>query len=606
VGTPVTRLRFGSFELDPRSGELRKNGELVRLPPQPFKVLSLLARRSGDVVTRSEIREQIWSDVTFVDFDQGLNFCVRQIREALGDDAGAPQYIETLPRRGYRFLLPVDSPEPSLAPTSATRMIVLPFRMPRPDPEIEFLAFSLPDAMTNSLSGLESLVMRSSLVASRFAGAAVDPKAIAAEADVDVVLSGSLLRSGEQLRLSTQLTEVPAGTLLWSRTWQVSLGDLFRVEDELTSRVVESLALPLTVRERGLLTRDAPCTPKAYELYLRGNQLSQDPKQWSGALDLYLRAVAEDPRCAPAWARLGRIYHVTGKYLESGASDHLDRAEAAFRRALEINPDLPLAHKLYAQLEVDVGRARDALARLLGRARSADPDVCAGLVSTCRYCGLLDASLAADERARRLEPKVRTSVAHTWFLRRDYERLAALRIEEIPYIGAMALAELGRRDEAVESLRRLEEKTRTRIRDFMIAARTLLEGRRDESVAAVERIVTSDFRDPEGLFYLTRHLAHLNETGAALGLFRRVIEGGFFCFPAMARDPWLEPLRRTAEFTALLREAETRHADAAAIFARLHGDVLLSVGQRSTAPPSRRPDRRPSAARPHAWPARDP
>jgi DNA-binding winged helix-turn-helix (wHTH) protein/tetratricopeptide (TPR) repeat protein len=591
MGASPTRLRFGPFDADPTSGELRKGGELVHLPPQPFKVLMLLARRSGDVVTRDEIRDQVWNTATFVDFDQGLNFCIRQIREALGDDAGAPQYIETLPRRGYRFLLPVDAAEAKPAPGSTTRLIVLPFRLLRPDPEIEFLAFSLPDAIINSLSGLESLVIRSSLVAARFAGMAVDPAAIAVEADVDVVLAGTLIKSGEQLRVAIQLTEVPAGTLLWSRTWQLSIGDLFQVEDELAGRVVESLALPLTARERGLLKRDIPSTGKAYELYLRGNQLSQDPKQWHVARDLYERAVAEDPRFAPAWARLGRIHHVTGKYQESGGTESLDLAEAAFNTALAINPELPLAHKLFAQLEVDLGRGLDAMVRLLGRARSADADVSAGLVSACRYCGLLDASAAADARARRLEPHIRTSVAHTWFLRGDYDRLAALKLAENPYIGAIALAALGRGGEAVAALQALEATTRTRLRDFMIAARTLIEGRRDDSVAAVERIVASNFRDPEGLFYLARHLAHLNETDAALRLLRRVIEGGFFCYPAMDGDAWLEPLRRTPEFAALIRQAQARHAEAAAAFARLQGDVLLGV-ERQRKPPAAKPDTR--------------
>lgn len=591
MGASTTLLRFGPFDVDPSSGELRKDGALVHLPPQPFKVLMLLARRSGDVVTRDEIRDQVWSTATFVDFDQGLNFCIRQIREALGDEAGAPHYIETLPRRGYRFLLPVDAADAKPAPASATRLIVLPFRLLRPDPEIEFLAFSLPDAIINSLSGLESLVIRSSLVASRFAGMPVAPAAIAAEADVDVVLAGTLIKSGEHLRVSIQLTEVPAGTLLWSHTWQLPIGDLFQVEDELASRVVESLALPLTARERGLLKRDIPSTGKAYELYLRGNQASQDPKQWNIALDLYERAIAEDPRFAPAWARLGRIHHVTGKYQESGGTESLDRAEAAFTTALAINPELPLAHKLFAQLEVDLGRALDAMVRLLGRAHSADADVCAGLVSACRYCGLLDASVAADARARRLEPHIRTSVAHTWFLRGDYDRLGALKLAENPYIGAIALAALGRGSEAVAALQSLEETTRTRLRDFMIAARTLIEGRRDDSVAAVQRIVASNFRDPEGLFYLARHLAHLNETDAALRLLRRVIEGGFFCFPAMDGDAWLEPLRGTPEFAALLRQAHARHAEAAAAFARLQGDVLLGV-ERQRKPPAPRPGTR--------------
>ena len=126
-----TFLRFAAFELHPSSGELRRHGDLVKLSPQPFKVLEALVRRGGEVVTRDEIRERIWRADTFVDFDQSLNFCIRQIREALGDDAEAPRYIETLPRRGYRFVARVESAEPERA-DSPTRLIVLPFRMLRP------------------------------------------------------------------------------------------------------------------------------------------------------------------------------------------------------------------------------------------------------------------------------------------------------------------------------------------------------------------------------------------------------------------------------------------------------------------------------------------
>src|SRR5438105_13318817 len=151
---PATILRFDSFELDTGSGELRRHGDRIKLPPQPFRVLELLVRRSGEVLTRAEIRERIWCDDTFVDFEQGLNFCIRQIREAVGDTAVAPRFIETLPRRGYRFLLPVEMSSIPVEPKAVTRLIVLPFRMLRPDPETDFLAFSLPDALTTSLSGL--------------------------------------------------------------------------------------------------------------------------------------------------------------------------------------------------------------------------------------------------------------------------------------------------------------------------------------------------------------------------------------------------------------------------------------------------------------------
>jgi TolB-like protein len=452
----------------------------------------------------------------------------------------------------------------------------------RSDPETEFLAFSLPDAITTSVSGLASLVVRSSIVASRFAGETPDLNKIAAEADVDVVLTGTLLRSGEQLRVSTQLTELPAGTLLWSQTSQVTLGDIFQVQDELAHRIVGSLSLPLSAREQRMLKRDVPVSAKAYEFFLRANQLSHDSKQWDLARDLYLKCIEKDPRYAPAWARLGRIHHVMGKYLESGGHDCLELAEVALKRALELNPDLAVAHKLYAQLEVDLGRAEAAMARLLERARSADPELLAGLVSTCRYCGLLDASIAADTLARRLDPRIRTSVAHTWFLRNDYVRLQEFKFEEIPYIGALALAARGRKVEAIAALRHLEDKTRTRLRDFMIAARAFLEGKPAESLAAVERVVSSDFHDPEGLFYLTRLLAHLKQSAPALELFRRVVAGGFVCFPFMQSDPWLDSLRTTPEFVNVLGQAEARHREALSAFARMQGGVVLGLATSTT------------------------
>lgn len=568
--------RFAAFELNAATGELRLRGDLIKLAPQPFKVLEFLTRRSGEVVTRTEIRNHVWSDDTFVDFEQGLNFCVRQIREVLGDSADAPRFIETFPRRGYRFLMPVAGPAP-VQSGRVTRLIVLPFRMLRPDPETEFLAASLPDALTSSLGGLQSLVVRSGMAAARFASEPADPKRIGVEADVDAIVTGTLLRAGSEIRVATQLTDAASGTLLWSHAAQTPVGDLFRVQDELSRRIVASLSLPLTNREQQMLRRDVPSSAKAYEYFLRGNQLSYDSKQWSVARDLYLQCVDEDPGYAPAWARLGRIHHVMGKYLTTGIPEGLVQAEAAFRRALELNPDLPIAHKLFAQLEVDLGRAHDAMVRLVERAHTADPELLAGLVSACRYCGLLGASVAAHARACGLEPTIRTSVGHTWFLQADHARVVTLELAEFPYVVAISLAELGRADEALPLLRELEHKIPTRLRDFIVAARTLLEGQKAESIAAVGRIVSSDFRDPEGLFYLSRHLAHLHELGPALDLFERVVDSGFFCFPAMARDPWLDSLRRKPAFTRLLSRAEVRHQEALVAFDRLGGDKVLGI-----------------------------
>jgi DNA-binding winged helix-turn-helix (wHTH) protein/tetratricopeptide (TPR) repeat protein len=566
--------RFGHFAINGATGELRARGDVLKLAPQPFKVLELLVRRNGEVVTRNEIRDHVWAGDTFVDFEQGLNFCIRQIREVLGDTADAPRFIETLPRRGYRFLMPVESAE-ARPNRPITRLIVLALRILRPDPETDFLAFSLPDALTASLGGLRSLVVRSSMAAARFGSETVDPRAIATEADVDVIVSGTLLRSGGEIRVTTQLTEAATGTLLWSDSTQAPVGDVFQVQDEFTRRIIDSLSLPLTAHEQHMLHRDVPASAKAYEYFLRGNQLSYEAKQWSVARDLYIRCLEEDPRYAPAWARLGRIHHVMGKYLPTGTREGADKAEEAFRRALELNPDLPLAHKLYAQLDVDLGRARDAMSRLLPRAQSADPELLAGLVTTCRYCGLLDASTAAHARAQQLDARIRTSVPHTWFMQADHARVVTIKVPEFPYIVPLSLAALGRGDEALPVLRDLEKTTQTRIRDFIIAARASIEGHAADSLAAVRRIATSDFRDPEGLFYLARHSAHLGEPDEALALFERVVRGGFWCYPIMASDPWLNSLRKKSAFTKLLHQAERQHREAVDAFTALGGPAML-------------------------------
>jgi len=571
-------LRFGPFELDADSAELLRHGERIPLPPQPFKVLALLVQKDGAVVTRAEIRDQVWGAGTHVEFDQGLNFAIRQIREALEDDAASPRFIETLPRRGYRFLMPI-APSTPEKPLTLTRLIVLPFRLLRDDPDTAFLAFSLPDAVTSSLSGLESLVVRSSLAASRYAGAPADTRAIGAEADVDMIVTGTLLRSADAVRVNAQLTEAASGTLLWSHTAQASVGDFFQLQDELTRRIVESLAVPLTARDKQRLVTDVPSSKAAYDHFLRGNQLSVDPKQWSVARELYERCVAEDPRFAPAWARLGRVYHVQTKYIESAGGDTdecLTRAESAFKKALAINPDLPIAHKLYAQLEADLGRAHDAMVRLVSRARTADPELMAGLVTACRYCGLLDASVAAHQRARALDRKIPTSVMHTWFMQGDWERLAALPVAEFPYIVALALVEFGRGDEALAPLREVEARMPTRRRHVAVAARALIEGRTAESVSQMKAMLSPDFRDPEGRFYVARHVARHGDADEALTQLEGVVADGFSCYPVFERDPWLDALRPKPGFTELLERCASRHAASRRAFEELNGRGVLS------------------------------
>jgi serine/threonine protein kinase len=460
-----------------------------------------------------------------------------------------------------------------------TRLIVLPFRVLRPDVETDFLAYSLADAVASSLSGLQSLVVRSSLAASRFASDSPDLKAIATEAAVDAVLVGSLLRAGDQLRVSSQLVEAPAATVLWSHTAQVSVGDLFRLQDELTSKIVESLSLPLTTRERRMMKQDVPSSPHAYELYLRANEMSRDTKQWHAALDLYEVCVRDDPHYAPGWAGLGRMHRMIGKYVDAEATERFARAEVALRRALELNPDLSSAEQVYAALEVDLGRAEESMVRLLRRARdrTADPELFAALSHSLRYCGLLHASLAAAQQARRLDPKVRVSAAHTCFMLGDYEGVLEYEPQGAHYMRNLALFTLGRRQEALAALDEAGSALPHLLQLYVNALTHLIRDERDESLANVRKL--TGIHDPEGRYYAARHLAYLGDPETALSLLQGVVEDGFFCVPALARDPWLDSLRGAPEFAAIVRRAEARHRHALISFLTAEGDRLLGIVQ---------------------------
>jgi TolB-like protein/predicted Ser/Thr protein kinase len=465
------------------------------------------------------------------------------------------------------------------APTARrmTRLIVLPFRMLRPDAEIEFLAFGLADAITASLSGLESLIVRSSLAASRFKAEAPDLAALATGADVDAAVTGTLLRAGDRVRVASQLVETPGGRVLWSQTAQVQLNDLFQLQDDLTRHIVESLAVPLSSRDERMLAGDTPANARAYEYFLRANELAADPKSWAIARGLYDQALEADPGYAPAWAGLGRVLRLIAK-LGGGTDDDLARAASALQRALELNPDLPLAHNLTAQLDIDRGRAREAMVRLIVQAtrRSTDPEIFAGLVYACRYCGLLAESKRADRVARRLDPSIKTSVIHTLWMLGEHDAVIASGIEA-PTVVAFSLESLGRRQDAIDFLIAKDARVPPRIRQIIGALRALLEGRRNDALAGIRAIVAGDFRDPEGLYYLARDLAFLGAGDDAIAVLQRATGAGFNCFPLIASDDWFASVRQRPEFAAVLERVRQEHELAAAAFASANGDRVLGM-----------------------------
>jgi eukaryotic-like serine/threonine-protein kinase len=455
------------------------------------------------------------------------------------------------------------------------RLIVLPFRMLRPDPEIDFLSFSLADAITASLGSIESLVVRSSLGAARHKADAPDLTALASDLEIDAAVTGTLLRAGAQVRVATQLVEAPSCRVLWSQTVQVALHDAFQLQDDLTRHIVDSLSLPLSAREERMLSHDAPASARSYEYYLRANELAADSKSWTIARRLYQQALQEDARYAPAWARLGRVHRLIGK-LGAGTSEDLAQAEAALLRALELNPDLPLAHLVIAQIDIDGGRAREAMVRLLRLAsrRSTDPELLAGLVPACRYCGLLGASLRADARARRLDPSIRTSAIHTHWMLRDHERVLADAGE--PIVTAFSLVALGRTAEAIQLLTEQETKAPAMVQRLTATLRALLEGRRAEAIPALLAL-GGILRDAEAIYYLARQLSYAGAADEAIALLGDATTKGFHCSPLLESDEWFDPIRDRPAFTVVLRRMQQEHGLALAAFADAGGDQVLGA-----------------------------
>ena len=203
------------------------------------------------------------------------------------------------------------------------------------------------------------------------------------------------------------------------------------------------------------LGRDVPASAKAYEFYLRANQLAYQARSWTVARELYEQCVQEDPNYAPAWARLARIHRLIGMYSGDMAGDPSARAEEAFQRALRLNPDLSLAHNLYTAVELETGRAQQAMLRLLERTRlrSADSELFAGLVQACRYVGLQRPAIVAHEHAVRLEPRIRTAVSHAYLAAGEYEKAIAHDHDEPPLVTMLALDLMGQRDRAIAHVR---------------------------------------------------------------------------------------------------------------------------------------------------------
>ncbi len=337
-------VRFGAFEADLSSGELRKQGLRIRLPNQSFQILSMLLGRPGEIVNREEIRTRLWSDDTFVDFDHGLNKAVNRLRDALSDSASNPRFIETIARKGYRLIVPVSGSEQMNPKTVARiRLAVLPFENLSPDPEQEFFSDGLTEEMISELGRLSparlGVIARTSAMRYKKTDKRIDQ--IGDELHLDYILEGSVRRVENRIRITAQLIQVGDQTHLWAESYNRELADIFQVQHEVAHRVASSLAFELLPEKA---RPQAP--PEAYDAYLQGRffwNKGSDVDAWK-AIDCFREAVRLHPKYSLAYSAMADCYGRLAWYASLRPEEAAKPAEDAALRALEADNQSGEAH----------------------------------------------------------------------------------------------------------------------------------------------------------------------------------------------------------------------------------------------------------------------
>ena len=396
-------VKFSDYVLDQGRFELRRGERILKLEKLPMELLFLLVERQGQLVSRDEIAGRLWGANVFLEADRGINTAVSKLRVALRDDAERPRYIQTVVGKGYRFIA-------SLTSTPTSQMLaVLPFKPLISGEHDEYLELGMADALITKLSRSGRLIVRPTSAIRKYAGGDYDSLAAGRELQVDVVVEGNVQHLDSRLRVSIRLIRVHDGASLWSDRYDTTFTDVFQVQDSVSEHVVDALAVPLSSVGKSSLRKRDTDDVRAYELYMRGifflNKRNEDG--FRKAVSYFEQAIAVDHNYALAHAGLAAALCPSG-YMGYLAPEEINpkiraaatqavtldpslpeahvalaavrgfyewnwsEGEREFQRALEFNPNLPLAHHWYAMLLECLGRYREAL-KHRQRARELDP-----------------------------------------------------------------------------------------------------------------------------------------------------------------------------------------------------------------------------------------
>lgn len=609
-------VRFGPFEMDPSAGRLLRAGIPLKLQPQPFRVLLLLASHPGQVISREEIQRHLWGDSTFVDFERGINFSINQIRAALCDDAEKPRYVETLPRVGYRFIAPVEQPKPAAsgiedsrgkiepmpprratdgagnrvrgalrwlvpitltcaaivlialklprscgAPSRSATVAVLPFQNSGSDKEIEFLRFAIPDEIATALSYAPSVSIRPSAMTAKYVGPDLDLQKAGREMHVSDIVTGHYLKEGDRLRVVLESVDVKSSRLIWRDSLTAPSLDLMGMREEITRRVRLGLLPALGVSEISApLTH--PHSEQAYDAYLRSIPISRDPEANREGITLLESSVAADPNFAPAWEALGRRYNNAVEFADGG-KQMMDRSDQALERALKLDPNRIVADGeliVHRAERRELGKAyRDARKLVTSHPDSAQAHYVLGYVY--RYAGMLDLSASECDAALTMDPANYNFRTCTWTFTelgrkeraRDFLALDA-GSDWAAYGQVTILMGEGKLAEARHTLQTISSNP-NHFRDLLEVCLQDQPTVDLDLFAADAQSMLQTRIDPEVLYYQGAILVFCGRQAQGVRLLAGAISGNYCAKTALQTDPLLAKLRGTASYDDLLSAA---------------------------------------------------
>ena len=582
-------FRFGSFEVNLQSGELRKRGVRIKLHGQPFEVLAMMLERPGQVVTREELRRRLWPTDTFVNFDHGVNTAINKLREALGDSADNPRFIETLPRRGYRLLVGMDglnrvpAAEAALPVAAAGKLAVavLPFKLLTPNPEDDYLSAALADAVTNRLGASGKLLVRPTSVVVRYAKQIVDPLAVAHELNVQVIVDGSIQKFGQQLRVHVQVWNAADGSPLFTAKHDSEIADLFGVQDKIADAVARVLGARRTAAS------EKPATPRskhplAYELFLRAVDRLSRVNLWDTrtAIEMLERAVRLDTGFIDAWARLAEAYVVMAVTFEPGRRS-IRRADRAIRQALSLDRSNAEAH--CARGRVLWTPARNFQNRSALRALTTALRLSPGCQSAKIWQSIIFLHLGFLERAKEGLLSVLatdsddafslTFLGQTALYRWDYDEAEEYHLRAFHVDPTSIWAHLfyptialyrGQLEEAADRIRAARQLMPDD--SWLQSCDALLLAKRGEFRSA-EQLIRRALRGGKPLLH-THHVFHtaaavkvlIGQSARAIPLLRKASVMGLPNYPVFSEDPHFHSLRKGPEFLSFISELKREWA----------------------------------------------